>query len=146
MKNPQNYKNHIRYYTPHHFVFYPIAGILFGICISYGFKSDEYNLLWYMMSIIIILIICLSFMLRQHYALGNQNRIARLELRFRYYRLTQKRFEDMEQQLSFSQILALRFAPDEELVTLIERAQKEKLSADEIKKAVKNWLPDYMRL
>ena len=146
MKNPQNYKNHIRYYTPHHFVFYPIAGILFGICISYGFKSDEYNLLWYMMSIIIILIICLSFMLRQHYALGNQNRIARLELRFRYYVLTQKRFEDIEQQLSFSQILALRFAPDEELVTLIERAQKEKLSADEIKKAVKNWLPDYMRL
>ena len=142
----QNYLNHIRYYPPHHFVFYPIAGILFGICLSCGFKSDEYNLLWYIMSIIIILIICLSFMLRQHYALGNQNRIARLELRFRYYVLTQKRFEDIEQQLSLSQILALRFASDEELVSLIERAQKEKLSADEIKKAVKNWMPDYMRL
>lgn len=144
--NTQNYSNHIRYYTPHHFVFYPIAGILFGICISFGFKSDEYNLLWYMMSIIIILIMCLSFMLRQHYALGNQNRIARLELRFRYYTLTQKRFENIEQQLSLSQILALRFAPDEELVTLIERALKENLSPDEIKKAIKNWMPDYMRL
>ena len=85
-------------------------------------------------------------MLRQHYALGNQNRIARLELRFRYYTITQKSFDDIEKQLSLSQLLALRFAPDEELVSLIERTLKEKLSPNEIKQAIKNWLPDYMRL
>jgi hypothetical protein len=141
----QNYANHIRYYTPHHFVFYPIASLLFGISVSYIFKSDENKLLWCIMAAIIALIIWLSFMLRQHYALGNQNRIARLELRFRYYRLTQKNFEELEQQLSLSQVLALRFASDEELIALIEKTIQEKLSADEIKRSIKNWVPDYMR-
>jgi hypothetical protein len=91
------------------------------------------------------LIIFLSLMLRQHYALGNQNRIARLELRFRYYVLTKKRFELIEQQLSLSQLLALRFASDEELEALIDRTLGEKLNPNEIKKSIKNWLPDYMR-
>jgi hypothetical protein len=143
---PQNYKNHIRYYTQHHFVFYPVAGAIFGACVAFGFKSEEYKLLWFTMALIVILMIWLSFMLRQHYALGNQNRIARIEMRFRYYRLTQKRLEDIEQQLSFSQLLALRFASDEELVHLIDRAIKEDLTPDEIKRSIKNWLPDYMRL
>lgn len=142
----QNYKNHIRYYTPHHFIFYPVAGILLGISLSCFLKADENKLVWGMFCIIIALITSLSFMLRQHYALGNQNRIARLELRFRYYTLTHKHFEEIEPQLSLAQLLALRFASNEELVSLTERAIKEKLSPDEIKRAVKNWLPDYMRL
>jgi len=85
-------------------------------------------------------------MLRQHYALGNQNRIVRLEMRLRYYQLTQKRFEPLEQQLSFSQIAALRFASDEELPDLVLRAVNESLSPNDIKKAIKNWTPDYMRV
>lgn len=141
----QNYANHIRYYKPHHFVFYPIAGVLFGISASFIFKSEDNKLIWCMIAAAIALIIWLSFMLRQHYALGNQNRIARLELRFRYYTLTQKRFEDIEQQLPFSKILALRFAPDEELIELINRTLNENLSADQIKQSIKNWLPDTMR-
>ena len=141
----QNYKNHVRYYTQHHFVFYPVAGILCGICAYQGFSSNEYRSLWHMMFAVIALIIWLSFMLRQHYSLGNQNRIVRIEMRFRYYRLTQKNFEEIEQQLTLSQILALRFASDEELVSLIERSIKEKLSADEIKRSIKNWVPDHMR-
>ncbi|MBI3518097.1 MAG: hypothetical protein HY062_01900 [Bacteroidetes bacterium] len=144
MKN-QNYNNHIRYYTPHHFVFYPVVIILLIASIIGAYKSDENTLLWLVLSGTIILIGWLSFMLRQHYALGNQNRIVRLELRFRYYVLTQQRFESIEQQLTFSQQLALRFASDEELIPLIERTLKENLSADDIKKAVKHWLPDYMR-
>lgn len=142
---PQNYENHIRFYAPHHFIFYPIASLLFGMCISFIFKSEENKVVWCVISATIALIIWLSFMLRQHYALGNQNRIARLELRFTYYTLTQKRFEDIEQQLPLSKILALRFASDEELIELINRTLKENLTADQIKKSIKHWLPDYMR-
>ena len=140
----QNYKNHIRYYTPHHFVFYPVMLVLGLICLYKTF-NDTNSAIWFMMGCIIFCIAWLSFMLRQHYALGNQNRIVRLEMRFRYYRLTKKNFEDIEQQLSLSQLLALRFAADEELIALIDKTIKEKLSADEIKRSVKNWVPDYMR-
>ncbi|MES2761493.1 MAG: DUF6526 family protein [Bacteroidota bacterium] len=144
MKN-QNYQNHVRYYTQHHFMFYPVVIFLFCVCVYNAFNCNEHKLLWLVFAAIIALIGWLSFMVRQHYALGNQNRIVRLEMRFRYYRLTQKNFEEIEQQLSLSQILALRFAADEELLTLIERTIKEKLTTDEIKRSVKNWNPDHMR-
>lgn len=85
-------------------------------------------------------------MMRQHYALICQNRIVRLEMRLRYYQLTQKRLEAIEDQLSFGQLAAVRFASDEEFVPLLEKAIREKLSPDEIKKAIKNWQPDYMRV
>jgi len=95
---------------------------------------------------LLILIAWLSFMMRQHYALNNQNRIVRLELRFRYYVLTGKRLEPIEQKLSFGQLAALRFASDEELPALIERAVNENLSSDAIKKSIKNWQADNMRV
>lgn len=142
----QNYKNHVRYYYPHHFIFYPVilAGIIFsGLSIS---RHPETALEWKVIMGIFVLLGWLSFMMRQHYALTNQNRIVRLELRFRYYALTQKRLEQAEQKLSFRQLAALRFASDEELPALVERAVKENLSASDIKKSIKNWLPDHMRV
>lgn len=103
-------------------------------------------MLWAMMAFMVFLIVWLAFMTRQHYALGNQNRTVRLEMRLRYYILTGKRFEDVESKLSFSEIAALRFAPDDELIQLIDAAIAEQLSADEIKRRIKNWLPDTKRV
>ncbi|GAB3918219.1 DUF6526 family protein [Larkinella terrae] len=142
----QNYENHVRFYPPHHFVFYPISLILLGMSIYYTLKSEEETLLWLFISFAIFLIIWVSFMLRQHYALTNQDRIVRLEMRFRYYVLTGQRLETIENQLSFGQILALRFASDAELPALTQRALSENLSPKDIKKAIVNWLPDDMRV
>lgn len=143
---PQNYNNHIRYYTPHHFLFYPVV-ILLVLLSAYGwFRHPEDSLLWILMIASIVLIGVLSFMLRQHYSLINQNRTVRLEVRFRYYVLTQRRFEPLEAQLSLGQVFALRFASDEELPALADRAIAEKLSPDAIKRAIRNWLPDTMRV
>jgi len=88
----------------------------------------------------------LSFMTRQHYALTCQNRIVRLELRLRYYQLTNQRLEIIENQLSFKQLAALRFASDEELVGLIKRTLEENLSPADIKKSINNWVADTMRV
>jgi hypothetical protein len=99
-----------------------------------------------MFAAVVGLIGWVAFMMRQHYALTAQNRIVRLEMRFRYYRLTQKDFERIETHLSFGQIAALRFAPDEELIPLIQRAVNENLSPDLIKKSIVKWVPDYMRV
>lgn len=142
----QNYDNHIFYYWPHHFVYYGAIAIGFVACGLGMWKYEEQRALWGMAAFLIFLIVYLALMLRQHYALGNQNRIVRLEMRLRYFQLSGKRFEDIEKQLSFGRIAALRFAPDDELVALVDRAVSENLSADQIKKAIKNWLPDYMRV
>lgn len=142
----QNYKNHKRYYPPHHYVLYPVMGFLFVVSCVLSFRFPEDHFLWIFIAVTLLSVILLSLMLRQHYALINQNRIVRLEMRFRYYVLTQKRFEPLEQKLTRGQVFALRFAPDEELQELVERALKENLSPDEIKRSIKNWLPDDMRV
>lgn len=85
-------------------------------------------------------------MLRQHYALTLQNRIIRLELRYRYFTLTGKRFEEIEYKFTDDQIFALRFAPNDEVLTLIDDALKNNLSGDSIKKAIVHWRADYHRV
>lgn len=142
----QNYSNHIRWYKPHHFIFYPVAFILISVALFFSWQDSQNKFLWFFLAMVLVLLTLLSLMLRQHYALTNQNRIVRLELRFRYYVLTHKRFEEVEAKLSAGQVHALRFASDIELPDLTERALNENLSADQIKRAIKNWLPDEMRV
>lgn len=142
----QHYENHAKYDAPHHFVFYPVVFITLAFSIRCIFKYEGRQGEWMIISIALMLIGWLSFMVRQHYALNNQNRIVRLEMRLRYYILSNKRFEALEKQLSFGQIAALRFASDEELLSLIDRTLKENLSPDVIKRSIVNWLPDEMRV
>jgi Family of unknown function (DUF6526) len=142
----QQYKNHVRYYIPHHFIFYPIMLCLLIICTKNYMAHPANETEWLMMGALTCMLGGLSFMMRQHYALTNQNRTVRLEMRLRYYQLTQKRFEPFEQQLNFKQIAALRFAGDGELLPLIDKTITENLQPDDIKKLVTDWQPDHMRV
>ena len=83
-------------------------------------------------------------MTRQHYALTLQNRIVVLEQEFRYFRLTWKNLEDEE--LEESKLFALRFADDNQFLELLKLTKEKNLSADEIKKSIKNWKPDNKRV
>lgn len=141
----QNYSNHTRFYIPHHFIFYPVIIIAIGICVYMSFENTDESYMWYALAFSFFMTMSLSFMLRQHYALNNQNRIVRLEMRYRYYVLTGERLELFENQLSFSQIAALRFASDEELPKLVNSTLVKKLTPKEIKKQITYWQPDYMR-
>lgn len=141
----QSYKNHIRYYPPHHFVYYPMVMAFLVFSVYFIFTSDD-KLIWSFISAIFVVLLYLAFMLRQHYALTLQNRIVRLELRYRYFSVTGKRLEDFEYQLNDDQLFSLRFAPDDELPALIERTLKENLSGTAIKKAINNWKGDFYRV
>jgi hypothetical protein len=142
----QNFQNHTRYYTPHHFIFYPLLLVaLFTLVVAYSHHPEQREV-WIAIFVIFIFVGWSSFMMRQHYALGNQDRIVRMELRFRYYVITGKRLEPLESNLSFRQLTALRFASDEELTALVERALKENLSPRQIKNLIVHWLPDHMRV
>jgi hypothetical protein len=141
----QSYDNHIRYYKPHHFVYYPVLLILLVFSIYFSFTTDD-TIIWIFISLIFVVLLGLGFMLRQHYALTLQNRIVKLELRYRYLSLTGKRLELIEDQLTDEQIFALRFSPDNELNLLIEKALDENLSGNSIKKSITNWKGDYERV
>ncbi|RED22426.1 hypothetical protein BD847_3055 [Flavobacterium cutihirudinis] len=141
----QTYYNHIRFYIPHHFIFYPVLSLLLATSIYFAFTTED-ALIWTFISLCFIFLFFTAYMLRQHYALTLQNRIIRLELRYRYFTLTGKRLEEFEYKLTDDQIFALRFAPDNELLPLIEDALKNNLNGDSIKKAIVHWKADYNRV
>lgn len=117
---------------------------IFGI---YKIFNDElHELIWILFSVVIFLIFYLAVMVRQHYALGLQNRIVRLEFRQRYFELFQLRSDEVESKLTFEQIAALRFAYDDEFRELLYKALHEKITGDEIKKSIKKWRADHHRI
>lgn len=142
----QNYQNHRRYYIPHHFIFLPAMAFCTGWGIKKAFSENTHQPEWTMFAVLSFTVLYLAVMLRQHYALGNQNRIVRLEFRLRYWQLYNEPSTKAEQQLSFSQIAALRFAGDEEFKTLLQRAMQNNISADEIKRSISDWQADHMRV
>lgn len=142
----QNYQNHRKFYPPYHFILLPLLMILEAYGIYKIWDDEENQLLWILFSVIIFLIFYLAFMTRQHYALGLQNRIVRLEFRQRYFEIFNKSSDEVCEKLSFGQIAALRFTYDEEFKELLYKALNENISGDEIKKSIKNWRPDNERI
>ncbi len=144
--NKQHYSNHKKYYIPHHFIFLPLMIFLIVLGIRNMYADPLNKTCWLILSVMSFCILYLAIMIRQHYALGNQDRIVRLEFRLRYFEMLGASSSEVEHQLSFAQIAALRFANDTEFKILLQRALHEKLGADEIKKAIANWKADTMRL
>lgn len=142
----QNYQNHRKFYAPHHFILLPVLMVLEVWGIRKIITDKENQLNWILFSICIFLIFYVAFMLRQHYALGNQNRIIRLEFKQRYFEIFGERSDEISEKLNFGQIAALRFAYDDEFKILLQKALENHLSGDEIKKSITNWKPDFHRI
>ena len=79
------------------------------------------------------------------YIVRLQDRIILLEMKVRCAEVLPAGQDARLGQLTPKQIVALRFASDDELGDLLERAIREKLPPREIKRAVKRWRPDYFR-
>jgi uncharacterized protein DUF6526 len=74
-----------------------------------------------------------------------QDRIIQLEMKVRGMTALTPAQQAVLARLSKPQVIALRFASDGELPALVEQAAREQLSADQIKRAIRNWMPDFER-
>ena len=137
----QNYQNHARYYPFHHFVLTPITLIILGVSV-YKYEGTIDSLFDLLVAGVIVLIPFLA----RIYALKLQNRIILNEMRARYFHLTGSSFYSVEKNLRLSQIIALRFASDLEILGLIEEAVSKNLSSKEIKLKIKDWQGDFIRV
>ncbi|WP_349409350.1 DUF6526 family protein [Pseudalkalibacillus sp. SCS-8] len=113
------------------------------LSIAFVVQNIGSQLLLSLVVIFMVLTVVLIAAIVRIYALKLQDRIIRSEENFRYYRLTG---ELLDPNLKINQIIALRFAEDEEYVELVERAKQENLSTKDIKKAVRNWRADHHRV
>ncbi len=141
-KTKQEYSNHRHLVPLYHFLTFAAMGVLLMGSIRYWLvNKDESYMLPFLFILMVLTLISVSFHCRS-FALKAQDRAIRAEENLRYFVLTGKR---LNQDLSLYQIIALRFASDEEFVSLTERTIEQNLKPDEIKRLIKNWRPDYYR-
>lgn len=139
----QNFSNHARMHPPYHYVSAPLlfAGLIGSIVNLVNSKPDGY----YSASLLVlvfVLLLLIGGMVRT-YALKAQDRAIRAEESLRHFILTGKPFDS---RLTIHQIIALRFASDEELPTLAKRAAEESMRSKQIKEEIKNWREDNYRI
>jgi hypothetical protein len=76
------------------------------------------------------------------FALKVQDRAIRSEENLRHYVLTGKL---LDKRLTVKQIVAVRFASDDQFAELAREAAEKNMVPDDIKKAVRNWRADFDR-
>lgn len=140
----QNFKNHAKLVPEFH--------IVLLVIILYLLIQSTINLIesftngngksQSVMFFLIAIALGISYVKIRTFPLKAQDRAIRAEENLRYFILTGKR---LDSRLTLSQIIALRFASDNELADLSDRAIKENLSNKEIKKAIRNWKADNHR-
>lgn len=141
----QNYANHRQTVGGFHFFLLPallltLGGAITNLTLSWGDHTRIYSA-----SLLVVLSLCtlLAALFGRMFALKAQDRAIRAEENLRHFALTGKL---LDPKLTIRQVIALRFAPDEEFVGLAQRAAAGNLSEDDIKKSIKNWKPDTYRV
>jgi Family of unknown function (DUF6526) len=138
----QNLKNHGRYIFLWHIVTgVAVIATLIGSIVNLTHSSKE-NFYSASLLVLVALILGSIFWYARWFALRVQDRAIRAEENLRHFALTGKL---LDSRLRLSQIIALRFATDEEFVSLAKKAAEEGTIGRDIKKAIVNWKGDYHR-
>jgi hypothetical protein len=144
MADTQTYANHTRWQPPFHFFVLPVMLINFVWSIVDCYQNPGRNQVWWI--VVSLALVVLAFLCRTN-SLRVQDRIIRLEERLRYQQLLPADLAQQASSLLVGQIIALRFASDEELEGLVREVLGGRLTkTSEIKKAIKNWRSDTFRV
>ena len=140
---PQTYANHGRFHPLFHFVLAPILLVNLIVSIVWLVRNPGFASVWYLVMAIGLFV--MSLLVRVN-PMKVQDRVIRLEERLRLYALLPESQRARIPELTEDQLVGLRFAPDEELPALAQRALNEHLTRKDIKKAIVNWRPDHWRV
>ena len=138
----QDFKNHAKMVPGYHYL--TLTAILFFLIGSINFlvnSTADNKYLGAMLCLLSVILVLLAWYARG-FALKAQDRAIRAEENFRYYLAAGK---VIPHELRMGQVIALRFASNEEFVALTAKAIAENLSNKEIKALIKNWKADHYR-
>ena len=139
----QSYSKHTRWDPPFHFFIMPVFVATVIVAIVHAIRWPGFHTAWTVVLSIAALMLVFKARL---YALKVQDRLIRLEERLRLSAILAEPLRSRIEELSKSQLIALRFASDEELSALVSETLTRNLSAKEIKQSIKNWRGDYFRV
>jgi hypothetical protein len=142
---PQSYANHARIVPMYHYVTFGLLALTFiGACVNtYRSIGDSARIYSATLLVALTLATLFLFFLARLFALKAQDRAIRAEEQLRHFVLTGTR---LDPRLTVRQIVALRFASDEEFVSLARQAAEQGLPQDDIKKAIRHWRADTDRV
>lgn len=141
--NEQSFKNHGRYIPLWHFITPLLLVAILGGSIVNLIHADAHTHYSAALIVLISLVLFIIYWYARVFALRAQDRAIRAEENFRHFILTGK---PLDSRVRMSQIIALRFAPDEEFVELAKKAVEKNLSQKEIKQEIKKWKADHHRV
>ena len=139
----QNFRNHSRYIILWTFVTPLILLAILGGSIVNLILADAHTHYSAALILLISVVLIIIYWYARRFALVAQDRAIRAEENLRHFILTGK---PLDSRLRTSQIIALRFAPDDEFVELARKAVEEKLRSKEIKAAIQKWKADHYRV
>jgi hypothetical protein len=139
----QSFKSHGRLDPPYHFVLATVLAVNLFIVLSYTMKNLNFFTEWLVVLSIAAFIPVLKL---RSYPLKVQDRVIRLEERLRLQALAPAEWHAQIYRLTEDQLIGLRFASDDEVVTLAKLALEQNLNRKQIKERIKTWRPDDWRV
>jgi hypothetical protein len=116
-----------------------LAAVAFAGTLLFGWEARDAAVALLMGAVLVLIGISRTYITKL------QDRIIMLEMKVRCAEILPAAADARLSALNPKQIAALRFASDEELGALLERAVRDRLSPDDIKKAIRVWRPDAHR-
>lgn len=142
-QTPQTYKNHARFFPLFHFFVVPVLSLNALNAIRHLYLKPSASTGWAL--VVALALVGLAFAARLM-ALTVQDRLIRLEMRLRMQQLLAPDLCARFNELTPSQLVALRFASDAELGELVREVLSGALLTQKaIKQRIKTWAPDYLR-
>ena len=140
---PQTYANHRRSFPLFHLVALPILLVNVMVAVAHAIRQPSLFDAWL---VILSVGLVAGLVASRASTLHVQNRVIALEMRLRLAMVLPVELRARIPELQLKHLVGLRFASDEELPQLVERCLRGELTtADDVKRAVVTWRPDYMR-
>jgi hypothetical protein len=140
----QNYSNHTRWAPLYHFVELPLVVVMFIWSTIHVIKEPtQESALLLLMAVIITLLHALVRL----FPLKAQDRLIRLEEQLRLQRLLPEHLRARIGEFTVHQLVAMRFASDEELPELAANVLEKKITSRRaVKQQIQKWRPDTFRV
>jgi hypothetical protein len=143
MAMTQNYANHRRWFPLYHYVALPILAVNVAVAVAHLVRRPT---LWNGWLVVVSIGLVAGLVATRASALMVQNRLIGLEMRLRLAAVLSSEMRARIPELRPRQLIALRFAGDQELPGLVERCLHGELAtADAVKRAIRDWRPDFIR-
>jgi hypothetical protein len=142
-ETPQSYANHRRVFPLYHLFALPVLLAHVAVTLVGAFRDPT---LWTIWMVVVAVGLVAAVVANRASTLIVQNRVIGLEMRLRLATVLPVELCQRIPELDIRQLVGLRYAGDAEVTGLVERRLRGELTtADAVKRAVRQWRPDYVR-